>query len=394
MLKSESSQVISLEHEFTNPDRQGEISVYVLKGDANHEWLELKSINSKVLPEKVKDQLYPFRLKILHFNDLHAQLSRFDLTNNLPVFSRMVSYIQKTRLEFKDDPLAGVLVFSAGDDCIGSPYDLLLRNDHGDYQQHASYHLFAKAGINAVVPGNHDFDLGLKFLTKAIQTEGNFPVLAANLKINKISKAAFTPAAIFCIKGIRVGVIGITTPVGSYIQKELDYEIVDPVPLVKALLPIVREKSDLVIILSHLGNNLLSTTATTAIVGDVELAKELPFGSVDLIIGGHTHDVLNQEHLEQENIVNGIPITQAGSHGQYMGEVEFILSDKPMINQVFLTPIAQLPVDQDFEDQYVQPLIQNLQPFFKREIGVVEKSSSLMNDFQNANLPGSEFGFF
>jgi 2',3'-cyclic-nucleotide 2'-phosphodiesterase (5'-nucleotidase family) len=383
-----------LEKEYWNTNNQGEISVYVFKGDVSYDWLESNPINSQVFPDKWIYQQHPFRLKILHFNDLHGHLSRFELTKNSPVFSRMVSHIQQVRSECEDDPFAGVLVFSAGDDCIGSPYDLLLRDDQGDYKQHASYHVFAKAGINAVVPGNHDFDFGLKFLAKAVQTEGNFPVLVGNLKINNEINSAFAQAAIFSIKGIRVGVIGITTPAVSPSRKNLEYEIDDPVKVVKALLPIVRSNSDLVIILSHLGNNLQSTTAPTAIAGDVELANELPYASVDLIIGGHTHDVLNQEKLDQGNVVNGIPITQAGSHGQFLGEVEFIWRDRFALNKVRLIPVEKIPVERDFENYIIQPIIKKLHSYSQKKIGVVEKNEFLMDEYQNKYQPGRESASF
>jgi 5'-nucleotidase len=41
---------------------------------------------------------------------------------------------------------------------------------------------------------------------------------------------------------------------------------------------------------------------------------------IDLIIGGHTHVV-----LEQPEVVNGVPILQAGSHARYFGHAQVTL---------------------------------------------------------------------
>ena len=100
------------------------------------------------------------------------------------------------------------------------------------------------------------------------------------------------PAALFYLKGVRIGIIGLTTPAAAMRSRQgSEFEIVDPIPVVKRLLPIVRPLSDVVIILSHLGLSLSSSSASMAFAGDVELAQNLPFGSVDLIIGSHTHDL-------------------------------------------------------------------------------------------------------
>ena len=50
--------------------------------------------------------------------------------------------------------------------------------------------------------------------------------------------------------------------------------------------------------------------------------RSLPAGTVHLIVGAHTHNVLNEAGLSAANIVNGIPIVQAGKFGQFVGEVD------------------------------------------------------------------------
>ncbi|MBI5714487.1 MAG: 5'-nucleotidase C-terminal domain-containing protein, partial [Chloroflexi bacterium] len=125
-------------------------------------------------------------------------------------------------------------------------------------------------------------------------------------------------------------------------------------------------------ILSHLGLSLNSSSASVACAGDVELAQSLPFGSVDLIIGSHTHDLLNERDLDPKNVVNGIPITQAGCNGSYVGEVDIVLRHVPTVSNVCLNETAELPLDISFDENYVQPLIEQLRPKFEKRLGRVD----------------------
>jgi hypothetical protein len=86
--------------------------------------------------------------------------------------------------------------------------------------------------------------------------------------------------------------------------------------------------------------------------GDVELAASLSPGVIHLIVGGHTHNSLNEEGLSPQNIVNGIPIVQAGKFGQFVGEVEIsvgaTVADWP-IGSVEAPPFGKLRARESVE---------------------------------------------
>jgi 2',3'-cyclic-nucleotide 2'-phosphodiesterase (5'-nucleotidase family) len=44
-----------------------------------------------------------------------------------------------------------------------------------------------------------------------------------------------------------------------------------------------------------------------------------------VIVGGHTHTVLNKAALDPENLIDGVPVLQAGAHGRYLGEAVLTL---------------------------------------------------------------------
>jgi 5'-nucleotidase/UDP-sugar diphosphatase len=105
-----------------------------------------------------------------------------------------------------------VLALSSGDDAVGSVFDALLGHDEASYRTHAAYRLYSAAGIDASAMGNHDLDLGVRRLAQSLLRDARFPLLTANLAGCSWLSGLYFPAAIFVVKGVRVAVIGLTTP--------------------------------------------------------------------------------------------------------------------------------------------------------------------------------------
>jgi 2',3'-cyclic-nucleotide 2'-phosphodiesterase (5'-nucleotidase family) len=163
-------------------------------------------------------------------------------------------------------------------------------------------------------------------------------------------------------------------------------------PLVAAqnLVPALRPLCDVLIVLSHLGYSLAGSTATVLDAGDVELAESLPPGSIDLIVGGHTHHTLNESGLSVANIVNGVPIVQAGAQGRFLGEVDITIGRQVTVTNAWLTHVADLPVDEEFEQQSVQPLLAQARPLFARRLGLVANHPDLSTDSVRNKFASSE----
>lgn len=309
----------------------------------------------------------PFRLKILHFNDLHGRISHLSRRGDFPVFSKIVSRYRTVQRKYAENPQAGALLLSAGDDMVGTPFDVLV-TDHSH-----PYDLYQSVGVDAAVLGNHDLDLGTQTLAKIIQRSGNFPVLSANLHAPEQLQPWVYPAALLDVKGVRVGIIGLTTAAQMKGPDAHTLNFANPVQVVKNLLPVLRPYCHVLIVLSHLGYCTASTSATVTGYGDRQLAEHLPFGAVDLIIGGHTHHILNETGLSSQNIVNGIPIVQAGTLGRFLGEVTITLRDRhhAAVTDARLTVTADLPADQAFETEQIKPILTSLKNTLNRPLGQV-----------------------
>src|SRR5438128_2109679 len=99
----------------------------------------------------------------------------------------------------------------------------------------------------------------------------------------------------------------------------------DGAAAVKRVLPQARAAASFVIVVAHEGafcdaggDAAARPLAATACHGEIlDLARRLDSGSVDLIVSGHTHSLVN-------TVVNGIPVVQARSSGAGIAVVDFV----------------------------------------------------------------------
>jgi 5'-nucleotidase / UDP-sugar diphosphatase len=315
---------------------------------------EFSEIEADTLPDRREDlQKHPFLLKIFHINDLHCNIYSFSEDySTIPVFSKIVNEVEKERKISKNQPGTGVLFLSAGDDSTGSAMDHITGYDGENFKSHPVYSAFSLAGLDVTVLGNHDFDTGLATLKKSIMLDTNFPVLSANLEHDGELDGLVFPGAVVIIKGVRIGIIGLTTPGQIRSRKGSSFSITNPLKKVEKFYSLIAPYCDSVVVLSHLGYKVGSTFATVKIMGDKELASSLRDQKIDLIIGGHTHDFLNINGLEMKNIVNDIPILQAGFNGLFYGKTILKISDKNSLSHTSVLPSGNLKSNKEFDLLY------------------------------------------
>jgi len=381
-----------------SPNRSPDAGVYLFVGDAWFAPIEtIWPDEGDALPGRRADEEQPFRLTILHFNDLHGHIAGFTPQGPQPLFSRLAGQIQNVRAQVQNHPRRGLLVFSGGDDSVGSPFDTLLGDSVESFQLHAAYRLYSAVGVDAGVMGNHDLDLSARLLAEALIADAGFPLLTANLAGCSWLSGLYFPAALFVVKGLRVAVAGVTTPAQMAPQPDSTLTFVHPVDALRNLLPALHAVSDVIIVLSHLGYSLAASSASVLLAGDRELAAALPHASVHAIIGGHTHQALNEQGLSLHNVVNGIPILQAGKLGEYLGRADItVVRNHAAVTDVQLTPTRHLPVDEAFERTQVQPLVQKMRPIFDTVLGNVVDDPALSteavrNDFARGESPLADF---
>src|SRR5256885_2001135 len=126
--------------------------------------------------------------------------------------------------------------------------------------------------------------------------------------------------------GVRVAVIGLAlpaTPETTSPRNVRGLVFGDGARAVRRVLPQARAAGDYVIVVAHIGgfcdgDGAAEPLAPAACHGEmIDLARGLDSGSVDLIVSGHTHSLVN-------TVVNGIPIVQARSSGAGIAVVDFV----------------------------------------------------------------------
>ena len=162
---------------------------------------------------------------------------------------------------------------------------------------------------DAAAIGNHEFNYGLPTLERAIR-QAQFPLLAANA-YRTTGERAFRPWAISTRRGVKVGIVGATTP-GAMVwdRDNLAGRLVirDIVPEVAQAVREVRGTgAAVVIVLVHSGLNEPSSYDTVAaLVGSenvaARIAREVP--GIDLIVYGHSHKEM------ADTVINGTLLMQ------------------------------------------------------------------------------------
>lgn len=134
--------------------------------------------------------------------------------------------------------------------------------------------------------------------------DADFDVVCANFANLKEENPPWAKPSITItsVNGVKVGVMGLTAPFNAFYEL-LGWHIAPPFEVLDSYVKELAEKTDVIVLLSHLGIN-----------EDQEIARR--YKEIDVIIGGHTHHLLRTEET-----VNNTIITAAGKHCAFVGEV-------------------------------------------------------------------------
>ncbi len=163
-------------------------------------------------------------------------------------------------------------------------------------------------GYDAMGIGDDDLTLGKEFLLD-ISKKANFPILCSNLVDQGSGKNLFQTFLIKEINGVRVGLFSLLSPdffpnPSDPRKKGLSFH--SPVETAQAMVRELRPKTDLIILLSHLGY-----------AKDMELAQRVQ--GIHVISGAHTGINLPNPPLIKNTI-----IVQTGSRGMFGGKLNLI----------------------------------------------------------------------
>ena len=268
-------------------------------------FLLLTSACLLVAPVLAQEAETPEEVVILYTNDIHTYITE-DLT-----YSTVAAY---------KDTFENALLLDAGDAIQGTAYGSM---DQGE----TITALMNAAGYDLATLGNHEFDYGMDGAMAAIERAA-FPYVSCNFyhEENGVKgDNVLESYRIFDMNGVKVAVIGITTPESftkstpAYFQDENGNYIygiaggTDGSELYAAVQAAIDEaapQADYVIALGHLGVDESSRPWTSREV----IANTT---GLDAFIDGHSHTTIASETVTDKG-GNGVLLTQTGS---YLGAV-------------------------------------------------------------------------
>ena len=311
-------------------------------------------------------------ITILHTNDIHARVQSTDDEGKTIGMDWLAGAIWAQKGADED-----TLALDAGDTFHGLTLINLSRGSNMAMLMNLS-------GFDAMTPGNHDFNFGSQRLIELARIL-NFPVLSANLMDKDKTQYIFRPYKSYDFNGVKVAVIGLSTPEIAYKTNPFnvkDVAFTDPIAAAQELMPKLRASHDVVIGLMHMGLDKSSVVTTE------QLVKAVP--GFDVIIDGHSHTTLPKGMK-----VGNTLICQTGRYGHALGKVELVVKDHKLrkaqaslLNRQGVEKLAKTP------DEGVAQALQeiNMQVKMETETVVAESPRELTAAREIVRTQESELG--
>ena len=207
-------------------------------------------------------------IKIIETSDMHGYVLPTNYTERNMDLGFSTAKAATVIRRLKEEANGPVIQIENGDFIQGSPLSYYVRKQDSKVASDLTK-VLNYLDYDLGILGNHEFNYGLDYLREAIASY-NHPILCSNI-LTKDGKPAFgEPYKVFEKDGVKIAVLGITTPCG------------DPTEL------------------------LTGENEGYAIATQVE--------GIDALVTGHQHRVIAQK-------VNGVPVIQPGYRGAYVGEI-------------------------------------------------------------------------
>ncbi len=320
-------------------------------------------------------------IKILGTSDVHGRVSPWDYSTDEPSYAGGYSQISTVVKEFREKN-KNVLLVDLGDaiqdNGIEKFNDLYFKENN-----HPVMSILNKMNYDFFVPGNHEFNFGMDFLDKALsQFKGK--VLASNVYTSS-GKHYYTPSAVVEMEGIKIGIIGVTTPLIKQFEAGTnnlrDLEFLSPTEEVKKEVDrLKKEGVDSIVLLAHMG---LSNENNIPDTGVTDIAKAIP--EIDVIFAGHFHKNISKEYI------NGVLITEPDKYGAYISEVslKFDVNDKTKEIKLLSKDSKTISVKNAKSDKSIENIYEKYHNKLREEANVVlgETEKDLVSKSEIKGIP-------
>lgn len=250
--------------------------------------------------------VYDEKISVVNTADMHGHmcfddesggyytLDQVDIMMGMPLVKHFVDKIKEDN--------KNTLVLDSGDMFHGT-------NEANIEKAEGVVELANLMGYDAMTMGNHDFDFGIDRALE-YKTVLNFPIICAN--VFKDGKPVYEEYKIVDMAGLKVALFGTVEKNALVDTNSRDHKgmsIEDPIVTAQRLIPVIKEKADIIIYISHNGDEI-----------DREIVEKVD--GIDLILCGHHHFL-----YEKPEKINNTYLVEAGGYTTHVGLADLYLKD-------------------------------------------------------------------
>lgn len=320
-------------------------------------------------------------LRIVQTSDVHGAIFPFDYINNEAVdygLAHVLTYVNQLREEDNQE----VLLLDNGDILQGQP-TVYYSNYIDTLESHIVSKVMNYMDYDAATIGNHDIEAGPKNYNK-VRDEISFPWLSANIIDERTGLPYFKPYTILEKNGIKIAVMGLTTPaVPNWLSPNLweHMQFNDMIESANQWMDSIRinENPHVVIGLFHAGHDASYEGSdpdkpfnenASALV-----AQQVP--GFDAILIGHDHSRVLKKVANNQG--DSVLIADPGANAQFVSDISIRISLDAENKIVSKEISGELVSMQGFmpNPQFVSEFssfTQKVEEYVDRKIGVITET--------------------
>ena len=313
------------------------------------------------------------QLHILETTDIHGHFFDYDFTRDTVragSLTQFATYLDSIRNVEKN-----ILLLDNGDIIQGDPV-VFYSNYIDTVTTNIVTEIYQTLNYDVATIGNHDIEAGPTVYNK-LKNELTIPWLGANIIDIESGKPAFQPFYIIEKSGVKIAIIGITTPgIPNWLPQKLydGLRFDGMVATAQKWMKIVKkEHPDIIVGLFHSGLNdeyggfksddPLNPNAT------LDVARQVP--GFNIIFAGHDHHKKIMKVVSKSG--DSVLIVNGGSHAKYLGHVKLIYDKdaKSIVNiSATLDNLQKVESNKAFKAKFT-PYLEKVKTFFNQPIGVL-----------------------
>ena len=276
-------------------------------------------------------------IKFLGTSDVHGRIVPWsygaDVEDKSGSYAQIATYVNEVRKNAKN-----VILVDIGDAIQDNQVEVFAKSEKY-YKDNPVPKVLNAMGYDIFILGNHEFNFGMTALNEILK-DIQAKTLTANFYHKENGKRYVEPTMIIEKEGVKLGIIGLTTPMSATFEKDTGHldKMTFSSPSEEAKKQIAALKAqnvDAIVVLAHMGienENNIADTGVADLIQNVD--------GIDVIIAGHMH-----KNVSSETIKNTV-VTEPHRYGTVVSEVDMTFDVNPQGKVKLLSKTAKtVPVN-------------------------------------------------